>query len=211
MDIYRFGDTENSKVIIQAIDERSLPSVEDEVRIVYELTGTMPYIMAVAVDDWFSDLSPWEAPAVFDNRSFGSNAGQTLEYILGLSNDSSKEYYLGGYSLSGLFALWAGYQTDKFNGIAAASPSMWFPGFLSYMEEHQIRCDNVYLSLGDRESRTKNKAVATVGDCIQSANDILVSHGINCVFELNRGNHFTDVEIRCARAFARILENNYRL
>jgi hypothetical protein len=43
----------------------------------------------------------------------------------------------------------------KFAGIAAASPSMWFPGFVDYMKNNAIQCTNVYLSLGDREENTK--------------------------------------------------------
>ena len=56
----------------------------------------------------------------------------------------------------GLFSLWAAYQTDTFAGVAAASPSIWFPDFLQYMKEHDIRTESVYLSLGDREEKTRN-------------------------------------------------------
>lgn len=56
----------------------------------------------------------------------------------------------------GLFSLWAAYQTDAFAGVAAASPSIWFPDFLQYMKEHDIRTESVYLSLGDREEKTRN-------------------------------------------------------
>lgn len=84
---------------------------------------------------------------------------------------------------------------------------MWFPGFATYMEDNTILCNFVYLSLGDREAKTKNRIMATVDDCIKNAYDLLSSRGVNCVLEYNRGNHFTDVENRCARAFARILNN----
>ena len=50
----------------------------------------------------------------------------------------------------------AAYQTDAFAGVAAASPSIWFPDFLKYMKEHDIRTESVYLSLGDREEKTRN-------------------------------------------------------
>lgn len=58
--------------------------------------------------------------------------------------------------MAGLFSLWAAYQTDTFAGVAAASPSIWFPDFLQYMKEHDIRTESVYLSLGDREEKTRN-------------------------------------------------------
>ena len=93
-------------------------------------------MIAVKVDSWNQDLSPWRAPAVFGNEDFGEGASALLAQILELCKDESKTYYLGGYSLAGLFVLWASCQTDRFAGIAAASPSVWFPGFLSYVKEY---------------------------------------------------------------------------
>ena len=112
-------------------------------------------MIAVKVDDWNLDLSPWRSPAVFGKEDFGGGAASLLEEILRLCSDESKTYYLGGYSLAGLFSLWASYQTDRFAGIAAASPSVWFPGFLPYMKEHENQSRAVYLSLGDKEEKTK--------------------------------------------------------
>ena len=76
---------------------------------------------------------------MFGNDAFGDGAGETLSGVLTELNNPGKKYYLGGYSLAGLFALWAAYQTDVFSDVAAASPSMWFPGFTGYMEEHHIK------------------------------------------------------------------------
>ena len=83
-----------------------------------------------------------------------------LPFILRQCADRSKTYYAGGYSMAGLFSLWAAYQTDAFAGVAAASPSIWFPDFLQYMKEHDIRTESVYLSLGDREEKTRNPVMA---------------------------------------------------
>ncbi len=207
MIVNSFGNEGAENVIIQAIDKNSLSSIDDEIRVLHSLTAKDFYLMAVIVDDWFCDLSPWKAPAVFGNNPFGDDATVTLDFILRRCRDAGKNYYLGGYSLSGLFALWAAYQTDLFKGVAAASPSMWFPSFLTYMEEHAICCNSVYLSLGDREGKLKNKIMSTVDDCIKSAHNLLTSHDVNCILEWNQGNHFTDVEERCARSFAWILEN----
>ena len=65
---------------------------------------------------------------------FGVGVVRTLEQCLILCTDKSRTYYIGGYSLAGLFSLWAAYQTDVFSGFAAASPSVWFPGFIEYMK-----------------------------------------------------------------------------
>lgn len=62
---------------------------------------------------------------------------------------------LCGYSLAGLFALWAGSQSERFSAVAGVSPSVWFPGYGDYEQAHPIRAEHVYLSLGDREEQTK--------------------------------------------------------
>ena len=78
------------------------------------------------------------APAVWGTEGFGEGADDTLRIItdslipeaLGSGMLSDKpSIFLGGYSLAALFALWAGYQRP-FDGICAASPSVWFPGWL---------------------------------------------------------------------------------
>ena len=119
-------------------------------------------LIAVKVDNWNQDLSPWEASAVFGREGFGDGAGELLQFLLGQCADRRKTYYIGGYSLAGLFSLWAAYQTDIFAGVAAVSPSVWFPGFLQYMKEHDMRAKSVYLSLGNREERTRNPLMETV-------------------------------------------------
>lgn len=78
--------------------------------------------MAVQVNDRNRDLSPWKAPAVFGKENFGNGAAETPAEVQRLCADQSKTYYIGGYSLAGLFALWAAYQTGLFKGVAAASP-----------------------------------------------------------------------------------------
>ncbi len=147
---------------------------------------------------------------MFGNEEFGGNAERTLETVLGLCEDRSKTYYIGGYSLAGLFALWAVYQTNVFSGAAAASPSVWFPGFLDYMTEQEIHCENVYLSLGDREEKTRNPVMASVGMCIRGGYEWLKEQGVNCVLEWEKGNHFKEADLRTARAFAWVMKDRCR-
>ena len=124
---YRYGDPEASTVLIQPVDEHDLSVIENEIQSIRELTNTPFFLIAIKVEDWNRDLSPWEAPAVFGNEDFGDGAEETLREIMTLIDDRKKTYILGGYSLAGLFGLWAAHKTDVFSGTAAASPSMWFP------------------------------------------------------------------------------------
>ena len=207
MKTYEFGNADANIVLIQPVDDHDLEGIENEFALITNSCNKSFDFIAVRIDDWNNDLSPWEAPAVFGKAGFGSDASKTLNEMLKLCNDKSKSYYIGGYSLAGLFSLWAAYQTKVFDGVAAASPSMWFPGFADYMKENEIHTDTVYLSLGDREEKARNPVMATVGDRIREANAFLKERGVNCILEWNEGNHFKDADIRTAKAFSWVLRS----
>ena len=181
--------------------------MENEVRFIADKSSKAFQLITIMIHDWNAELSPWEAPAVFGKESFGKGASDTLGKLMELCEDKSKLYYIGGYSLAGLFALWAAYQTDTFRGVAAASPSMWFPGFTDYMKDHKIMCDHVYLSLGDKEEKARNPIMATVGTRIREAYALLQNKSVNCILEWNEGNHFKDADIRTAKAFSWLLSS----
>lgn len=202
MKIFEYNNKNASIVLIQPVDDHDMDGMENEIRAIREFSGTDFHLIAVKVDSWNRDLSPWPAPAVFGKEDFGDGAAAFLKEILKLCTDDGKTYLLGGYSLAGLFALWAAYQTDRFAGIAAASPSVWFPGFIDCMRENVINSSAVYLSLGDREEKTRNPVMATVGSCIREGYDILKTQNVKCTLEWNSGNHFKDADLRTARAFA---------
>ncbi len=202
-----YGNPDASTVLIQLVDDHDLEVIESEIAELKRLTDTDFHLIAHKVQNWNRDLSPWPAPAVFGNEDFGDGAADTLARVLEYCSDSGKRYIIGGYSLAGLFALWASYQTDVFSGAAAASPSVWFPNFDGYMREHTIRVGTVYLSLGDREEKTRNPIMATVGARIREAHDLLSSQGVNTVLEWNKGNHFKEPDIRTAQAFAWVMQS----
>ena len=73
MQIYEYGDPESDRVLMQPVDDHDLAVIENEVRAIR--TGTEHfYLIAVKVNDWNRDLSPWTAPPVFGNEPFGSGA-----------------------------------------------------------------------------------------------------------------------------------------
>lgn len=201
MEVIEYGNPGAKAVLVQPVDEYDLGAIEGEIALIRNNSAADFMLAAVKVGDWNRDLSPWKAPAVFGKDDFGGGAGDTLCDILKYCSDPSKKYVIGGYSLAALFALWSSYRTDLFCAVAAASPSMWFPGFTDYMEKNRTMSRHVYLSLGDREERTRNPVTATVGDEIRKAYKILKSDGTDCVLVWNEGNHFKDAHIRIASAF----------
>ena len=197
---YQYGNCLAPAVLIQMVGEHDLPGIEKEIREIRKRTEQDFELVAVKVNNWNHDLSPWKAPAVFGKEDFGDGAAKTLEEVLKLCMDKERKYCIGGYSMAGLFALWAAGQTDRFSGVAAVSPSVWFPGFTEYIKENNIKAKAVYLSLGDREEKTRNPVMATVGHAIRSVYETISDSGINTILEWNQGNHFKDVDIRMAKA-----------
>ena len=206
METHEYGNREAQIVLVQPVDDHDEELLERELEAIRKEYGEDFRLITFKINDWNRQLSPWEAPAVFGREGFGNGAADTLREILEYCGDRTKTYYLGGYSLAGLFALWAAYRTDLFQGIAAASPSMWFPGFAEFMKENEIRTRRVYLSLGDREEKARNSVMATVGDRIREAHTLLCGQGIDCTLEWNAGNHFVDSDKRTAKAFLWVMK-----
>ncbi|MDD5804643.1 MAG: esterase [Clostridia bacterium] len=205
--IYKFGNRQAQIVLIQPVGDHDLPLLEEEVREIERLTDLEFQLVAVKVENWNRDLAPWEAPAVFGEEGFGNGAAETLEEIKKLCTDKEKIYCIGGYSLAGLFSLWASCQTDLFSGVAAVSPSVWYPGFMEYMRQYKSNGDVVYLSLGDREERTRNPVMAKVGNCIREGYALLKEENIDCILEWNRGGHFSNPELRTAKGFVWVMRH----
>jgi len=217
MKITRFGNEKSNIVLIQLVDERELSSMEHEVDLIRGLTDRDFGLIAVCVDDWNKDLSPWKAPSVYGNEDFGSGADETLSWVLNnvifeanAEEDDKRRYILGGYSLAGLFALYSAYKTNVFERIAAASPSVWFPGFTEYAKENEINADYIYLSLGDKEEKTKNRTLASVGNCIRELAEYYDTV-TDVTLEWNEGNHFAEPEVRMAKGFAYLINRNWKM
>ncbi|MBR0465081.1 MAG: alpha/beta hydrolase [Clostridia bacterium] len=166
--------------------------------------------------DWNGELSPWTAPAVY--RGDVPFAGRADEYLRQLTEEiiPAVERELGappayralaGYSLAGLFAVYSAYRTDAFSRIASASGSFWFPGFCDFARDTRpARCpDKLYLSLGDRESRTRNPVLSAVHENTALILRRFEGLGVRSVFEENPGNHFQDAPLRMAKGIAWIL------
>ena len=204
-----YADDAPQILFIQPVDTHDTELLDAEIEAMRNCA--LPFALAAfAVKDWNRELSPWAAPPVFGKVPFGGMAEETLSFVLAcllpelrVQLGADMKVCVGGYSLAGLFALWAATETNAFSGVAAASPSVWFPGWMDYVKANPIQAKSVYLSLGDKEEQAKNPVMATVGDCIREQYALLqADHSVT--LEWNPGNHFQDSEKRTARAFCRI-------
>ena len=217
IDCFIYEEKNPQYLLIQPVNEPHAQVLDQQVRFMTERTEKSFLLVSFLVKDWNHDLSPWCASAVFGKENFGEGAGETLAFIEKMLIPEIVRRYkleacikdipiiLGGYSLAGLFALWSAYQENckvKFTAAAGMSPSVWFPGWMEYVKTKQIRTKQVYLSLGDREEKTRNAVMRQVGQNIREMDSWYKNSGkIESVLEWNKGNHFQDVDVRCGKGF----------
>ena len=203
-------------LLLQMTDEHELQHMDNEISAIAQGSAHSFLFAAVPVKSWNDELSPWKSPAVWGKDSFGGKAADTLRFLTEQVIPALKQQFalprnvriiLGGYSLAGLFALWASTQTDLFYGVAAASPSVWFPGWMEFEQQHPMQTQHIYLSLGDKEEHTKNTIMAAVGDNIRTLHSRLTERGADCTLEWNSGGHFKDADLRTAKAFRWVMED----
>lgn len=163
--------------------------------------------------DWNDDLTPWPAPGVFKKaKPFGGCAAAFLDKFVGevipetektLGVENAERTVLG-VSLSGLFALWAGYNTDAFANIVSISGSLWYDGFVEWVKEHSLSFNikKVCLLLGEKEKNSKEKRMAGVEDDTRAVAETLSKNrGVETFFEMVEGTHFSPTKPRLERAF----------
>ena len=163
--------------------------------------------------DWNDDLTPWPAEGVFKKaKPFGGRAAEFLDKLtrdiipeteehLGIVNP---ERTLLGVSLSGLFAVWSAFKADAFTNIISISGSLWYDGFVDWIEENtpSPSIKKVCMLLGEKEKNAKEKRMASVEECTQTAANILKERSCaDVVFELVEGTHFSPIMPRLERAF----------
>ena len=204
------SDKKPQALLIQTLGKQELGSIDGEVDLISKMTGTAFTMSAFEIGDWEEELTPWHDPEVSHRKEVGEHAFDTLDYITGHLLPYFYNIYgklpvvLGGYSLGGLFSRWAVCKSDCFDAAACCSPSLWIDAWLGFSDAHEVMAHYVYLSLGDREEFTKNKAMAQVGDNVRWEYKHLkqVIGPENCTLEWNPGNHFREGQKRTAKGFA---------
>ena len=210
--LFKAVDSSSPLVVLNTFDGEG----ESIINAVRSMSSADFSLLEVSGMDWNRDLSPWEAPAVFKNDAPFS--GKADDYLKELTESvipsavsdlgaAPSAVYIAGYSLAGLFAIYSLFRTPVFSGAASASGSMWFPGFIDFASSHDlaVRPSKVYLSVGDREAKTRNPVMATVQNNTEKMAELLRDRGVDVTYELNPGNHFQEPELRMAKGICNIL------
>lgn len=196
-------------LLLQLVSPMQQADLDTEVEQI--TAAAVPFaLLAVPIEDWERELMPWPEPVVSRRPEVGTGAATTLHYLTDIllpaltENTKSKiPTVLGGYSLGGLFSLWAACQCNCFSAVAAGSPSLWAGDWPQYAAAHPMQARHVYFSLGDREERSRNKTMARVGDRIRNEYSRLQQQlgPENATLVWEQGGHFADPAARMARAF----------
>ena len=214
--------TDNKTISIFPCSESESPVIYlntflDEGQKVYEAAqaaGCPPFTLVAISDlEWNHDMVPWDSPPAFKNAE--PCTGGADEYLRLLTEEiipaTERELPgpprwrgIAGYSLAGLFALYAICQTDLFSRVGSMSGSLWFPGMKEYIFSHKPKRqpDCIYFSLGDKESKTRTPILRGVRQNTEEIQAFYQDKGIDTVFKLNPGNHYDHVAERTAAGIA---------
>ena len=223
--IYYYDKNQINKIIYW-IENFTLKAPE----VLKSLTSSKNYlIIGISIEDWNRNLTPWYCPRMFGKKDndFKGEGQKTFDWLINhcltkIEKDFSyifvkdKIYkYIGGYSLSALFALWIFY-SDKnkkekiFDGVCACSPSLWYLKWDEYMmDRYAPEGSLIYLSLGDKEGKTKNETFQKMRSGMDKMIELVKNdiHVKKYFYEENKGGHYNDSELRMAKAFKWLIEN----
>ena len=214
--------------------EEKNDGVRREVELIAQASGKGFAIVFFDCVEWARALMPWADDAVSRDAEVGRHAPDTLRFIEHTLLPWLRERFgalpciIGGYSLGGLFALWAARNTDAFAAVAAASPSLWIKGWGEYAATHpilspkatiqnsklitqnsELRCSAIHLSLGDREEHCRNQRMKRIGDCVRAEYALLCKllSPTAVTLRWHEGGHFGAEAERTAEAFAWCMEH----
>lgn len=161
-------------------------------------------------------MVPWDSPPAFKSAEpCTGGADDYLRLLIdGIIPTAEKKITgvpswrgIAGYSLAGLFALYAIYRTDLFSRIGSISGSFWFLGIKEYIFSHEPKRfpDYMYFSLGDKENKTRNPLLRNVRQNTEEIQSFYQAKGIDTVFQLNPGNHYNHAVERTAAGLCWLL------
>lgn len=194
----------------------------EAIRQALEAMGSTDFsLAAVSGLEWNHDLAPWDIPPISPGAApCTGGADDYLRLLLDKIMPQAEEFVpgkpclrgLAGYSLAGLFAVYAMYRTDRFSRIASMSGSFWFPGFLEFAISQKLekKPEYLYFSLGNKECKTKNEYLKTVRDHTEALAAFYKGQRIETEFRLNPGGHFTETIRRSALGIQWLLLRDFK-
>lgn len=198
----RIGTTGLTSPCIYLIDSPEHPAPLDKVA-----EGLICTVVSVPVPEWGAKLTPWPATALYRGEAdYAGEAQETLawlheEALPQAERDSSLEptaRAIAGYSLAGLFSLYAFLRDTSWTAVACLSGSLWYEDWLPHVESLDFPTAGRYafLSLGSKERRASRPQLKQVQERTEACVELMRERGLETDFVLNPGGHLTDIDWR---------------
>ena len=200
------GAADVAPAVIYAID-----SPEHPTDVGAFAAGLNAWVVSVPVAHWNDALTPWPAPALYrEEPDFGGHAAETLDELLMRVVPAAEERIVAeaghtpevraicGYSLGGLFSLYAFTHCDAFAACACLSGSVWYEGWVEHLaaQEGDLAGRYAYFSLGTKEKRGGQPLMRTVQKRMEECVELLRHCGCTVDFVLGPGNHLQHIPER---------------
>ena len=166
--------------------------------------GLRSNVVSVPVADWGDALTPWPAPALRPGeKDFGGRADETLAVLAEMFDQAPGPHAICGYSLGGLFALYAFVREPRLAACACLSGSVWYEGWVDWLYESAPDCVRryAYFSVGKKEKRA-GLPFRHVEEDLAACADILRDCGCTVDVALGPGNHMQHVSERLSAGLA---------
>lgn len=162
--------------------------------------GLAAHVMRVPVYAWNDSLTPWPAPGLHaGDADFGGKAATTLAELANEAIPLLEARFrltptrraICGYSLGGLFALYAFTRDARFDACVCLSGSLWYEGWLDYLRAQSFEGAGryVYFSLGKKECKAGPRIMRSVQDNMEACAEMCRERGCAVDYVLGPGNH----------------------
>ena len=169
--------------------------------------GRAANVVTMPIRDWGDSLTPWPAAGLYRGEpDFGGRAPETLAELCDLAIPEIERREglrptsraICGYSLAGLFALFALIHGDMFSACACLSGSVWYEGWVDRLRtsETDLAGRFAYLSVGTKEKRAARPILQAVQDNMEDCARILEAHGCTVRYQTGPGGHLQFVSER---------------
>lgn len=189
-----------------------------------------PFSMCeLLVKDWDTFLTPWPVDSCLKGRNFQGRGVELLSILkeeilpaIAKEMPNNSGIYLAGYSLAGLFALWAFFEISKeqdasqepgafLRGAVCGSGSFWYPKWEEYFAKVSVvncgEARKIYLSLGKKEPLGKHPLMKEIGNITTKMfKQLSGNDSIQTIFEWTEGGHFSNIPERMMRGITWTVE-----
>ena len=188
--------------VIYVVDMPEHPFDIDEVAAARTCT-----IVKVSVREWNDSLTPWRAPGLYrGNADFKGEADITLSELIGeaipaierMEGLSPAKRAICGYSLGGLFSLYAFTHANEFCACGSLSGSVWYESWVEHLRDLDFDSTGkfAFLSIGSKEKHAAPKILHHVQDDTEACANILREHGCETEYVVGPGSHMSFMKER---------------